>query len=74
MQKLLAETLKSPADYLATAPPVSAKAAEAKPRALPVAEEDPNCVEYPFYIGNKPEKPNTDLKVTDKFTGMLAWS
>lgn len=24
---------------------------------------------YPFYIGNKPLKPNTDLVVTDKFTG-----
>jgi acyl-CoA reductase-like NAD-dependent aldehyde dehydrogenase len=24
---------------------------------------------YPFYLGNKPESPNTDLEVFDKYTG-----
>jgi acyl-CoA reductase-like NAD-dependent aldehyde dehydrogenase len=27
---------------------------------------------YPMYVGNKPEMPNTDLAVTDKFTGKVA--
>ncbi|TWT41531.1 aldehyde dehydrogenase family protein [Botrimarina hoheduenensis] len=27
---------------------------------------------YPFYLANKPEAPNTDLEVTDKFTGAVA--
>ncbi|MFB9068631.1 aldehyde dehydrogenase family protein [Pseudofulvimonas gallinarii] len=27
---------------------------------------------YPFYLANRPEKPNTDLEVTDKFTGEVA--
>ena len=27
---------------------------------------------YPLYIGNRPEQPNTDLAVTDKFTGEIA--
>ncbi len=27
---------------------------------------------YPLYLANKPEQPNTDLAVTDKFTGEVA--
>jgi acyl-CoA reductase-like NAD-dependent aldehyde dehydrogenase len=27
---------------------------------------------YPFYIANKPESPNHDLEVTDKYTGKVA--
>lgn len=27
---------------------------------------------YPFYLANKPESPNADLEVTDKFTGKVA--
>jgi acyl-CoA reductase-like NAD-dependent aldehyde dehydrogenase len=27
---------------------------------------------YPFYLANKPESPNADLEVTDKFTGEVA--
>lgn len=27
---------------------------------------------YPFYVGNKPESPNTDLDVVDKYTGEIA--
>ncbi|MCP4372205.1 MAG: aldehyde dehydrogenase, partial [Deltaproteobacteria bacterium] len=27
---------------------------------------------YPFYLANKPEMPNTDLKVVDKYTGKIA--
>lgn len=27
---------------------------------------------YPFYVGNRPEMPNTDLPVTDKYTGEVA--
>ncbi len=27
---------------------------------------------YPFYLGNKPERPNTDLDVVDKYTGEVA--
>jgi acyl-CoA reductase-like NAD-dependent aldehyde dehydrogenase len=27
---------------------------------------------YPLYVANRPEQPNTDLVVTDKFTGLLA--
>ena len=28
--------------------------------------------QYPFYLANKPEEPNYDLEVTDKYTGRLA--
>ncbi len=28
--------------------------------------------EYPFYVANRPEQPNRDLEVTDKFTGEVA--
>ncbi len=28
--------------------------------------------EYPYYLANKPEKPNTDLEVTDKYSGEVA--
>jgi len=27
---------------------------------------------YPYYLANKPERPNTDLEVTDKYTGQVA--
>lgn len=27
---------------------------------------------YPFYVGNQPQSPNTDLAVTDKYTGEVA--
>ncbi|TWT33754.1 Sulfoacetaldehyde dehydrogenase [Posidoniimonas corsicana] len=27
---------------------------------------------YPFYLANKPESPNADLEVTDKYTGSVA--
>lgn len=27
---------------------------------------------YPYYLANQPEQPNTDLAVTDKFTGEIA--
>lgn len=27
---------------------------------------------YPFYLANQPESPNTDLEVTDKYTGKVA--
>jgi acyl-CoA reductase-like NAD-dependent aldehyde dehydrogenase len=27
---------------------------------------------YPFYLANRPEQPNTDLEVTDKYTGEVA--
>ena len=27
---------------------------------------------YPLYVANRPEQPNTDLPVTDKFTGEIA--
>jgi acyl-CoA reductase-like NAD-dependent aldehyde dehydrogenase len=27
---------------------------------------------YPFYLANKPEQPNTDLAVTDKYSGQVA--
>jgi acyl-CoA reductase-like NAD-dependent aldehyde dehydrogenase len=27
---------------------------------------------YPFYLANKPEMPNTELKVVDKYTGKIA--
>ncbi len=27
---------------------------------------------YPFYLANKPESPNSDLEVTDKYTGEIA--
>ncbi len=27
---------------------------------------------YPYYLANKPESPNADLEVTDKFTGKVA--
>jgi len=30
--------------------------------------------EYPYYLANKPVKPNTDLKVYDKYSGKLATS
>ena len=29
--------------------------------------------EYPYYLGNKPMMPNTDLEVTDKYTGEVAF-
>ena len=28
---------------------------------------------YPLYLNNKPQRPNTDLEVTDKFTGEVAF-
>jgi acyl-CoA reductase-like NAD-dependent aldehyde dehydrogenase len=28
---------------------------------------------YPLYLNNRPEQPNTDLEVTDKFTGEVAF-
>ncbi len=28
--------------------------------------------EYPYFIGNRPQKPNTDLVVTDKYSGKIA--
>ena len=28
--------------------------------------------EYPFYLANRPQTPNTDLAVTDKYTGETA--
>ena len=28
--------------------------------------------EYPFFLANQPRKPNTDLEVTDKYTGEVA--
>ena len=28
---------------------------------------------YPLYLNNKAEQPNTDLEVTDKFTGKVAF-
>ena len=28
---------------------------------------------YPLYLNNKAEQPNTDLEVTDKFTGAVAF-
>ena len=28
---------------------------------------------YPLYLNNKPQQPNTDLEVTDKFTGEVAF-
>lgn len=28
--------------------------------------------QYPFYLANRPEQPNTGLEVTDKFTGKVA--
>ena len=28
---------------------------------------------YPLYLNNKAEQPNTDLEVTDKFTGEVAF-
>src|SRR6187401_3029779 len=28
--------------------------------------------EYPYYVGNRPEAPNADLAVTDKYTGDVA--
>mgnify|MGYP002636782203 CR=1 FL=1 len=27
---------------------------------------------YPYYLANKPQQPNSDLEVTDKFTGEVA--
>lgn len=27
---------------------------------------------YPYYLANTPEQPNTDLAVTDKYTGEVA--
>ena len=27
---------------------------------------------YPYYLANKPQQPNTDLEVTDKYTGKVA--
>jgi len=27
---------------------------------------------YPYYLANKPQQPNTDLKVTDKYSGKIA--
>ena len=27
---------------------------------------------YPFYLGNEPQAPNTDLEVTDKYRGEVA--
>ncbi|CAN5488477.1 aldehyde dehydrogenase family protein [soil metagenome] len=27
---------------------------------------------YPYYLANRPEQPNTDLEVTDKFSGQVA--
>ena len=27
---------------------------------------------YPFYLANSPEQPNTDLEVTNKYTGEVA--
>ena len=27
---------------------------------------------YPYYVANRPEAPNTDLAVTDKFTAEVA--
>ncbi|MGI9457074.1 MAG: aldehyde dehydrogenase family protein, partial [Aeoliella sp.] len=27
---------------------------------------------YPFYLANKPESPNSDLEVVDKYTGKVA--
>lgn len=29
--------------------------------------------EYPYYLANRPETPNTDLEVTDKYTGEAAY-
>ena len=28
---------------------------------------------YPLYLNNKAEQPNTDLEVTDKYTGTVAF-
>ena len=28
---------------------------------------------YPYYLANFPESPNTDLAVTDKYTGDVAY-
>ena len=28
---------------------------------------------YPLYLNNKAQQPNTDLEVTDKFTGKVAF-
>ncbi len=28
--------------------------------------------QYPFYLANRPERPNTDLEVTDKYSGKVA--
>ncbi len=28
--------------------------------------------DYPFYLANEPANPNTDLEVTDKYTGEVA--
>ena len=27
---------------------------------------------YPYYLANKPQSPNTDLEVTNKYTGEVA--
>ena len=27
---------------------------------------------YPYYLANKPEQPNADLEVVDKYTGKVA--
>ena len=37
-------------------------------------KEDPVLLQetYPFYVANQPEAPNTELKVTDKYTGEVA--
>lgn len=32
-----------------------------------------SVTEYPYYLANKAEKPNTDLEVTDKYSGEVAY-
>ena len=27
---------------------------------------------YPYYLANRPQQPNTDLKVRDKYSGRIA--
>jgi len=35
--------------------------------------ESDSMASFPYYLANRPEQPNTDLEVTDKYSGEIAY-
>ncbi|GMH42860.1 hypothetical protein BSKO_10779 [Bryopsis sp. KO-2023] len=73
LKSYLAETLKSPEEYFKDAPPLEVSAPVSSPVPPAEAEESPDVKVYPFYLGSKPEQPNSNLLVTDKYSGKIAY-